>query len=141
MKLLYKPFAIFAGVIGHRTGRTAFQAVWSHLGGEEEKPPSPRAGRVGLAQVAGSAALEAATIAATAAVFEQLAARVFHHLFGAWPEKPPQSAESSEPTERSGSTEPSGATEPSRSTDHPRSVEPAASAPAAPAQPAAHPPA
>jgi len=92
MKLLYKPFAIFAGVIGHRTGRTAFEAVWSHVG-EDEKPPSPRAGRLGLAQVAGSAALEAATVAAIAAVFEQLAARVFHHLFGAWPEKPPEQTE------------------------------------------------
>lgn len=87
MKFLYKPFGIIAGVIGHRTGRTAFQAVWTHVG-DDEKPPSPRAGRLGLAQVAGSAALEAATIAAVAAVIEQLAARLFHHLFGAWPEKP-----------------------------------------------------
>jgi len=93
MKLLYKPFGIIAGVIGHRTGRTAFEAVWSRVGGEEEKPPSPRAGRLGLAQVAGSAALEAATIAAVAAVIEQLAARAFHHLFGAWPEKRPEPTE------------------------------------------------
>lgn len=88
MKLLYKPFAIFAGVIGHRTGKTAFQAVWSQVG-QEQQPPSPRAGRIGLVQVAGVAALEAATIAAVAAVIDQLAARAFHNLFGAWPEKPP----------------------------------------------------
>jgi hypothetical protein len=91
MKLLFKPFEIFAGVIAHRTGRTAFQAMWSRMG--EEEPPSPLAGRVGLAQVAGSAALEAATIAAAAAMADQLAARVFHHLFGAWPEKPPEPTE------------------------------------------------
>jgi hypothetical protein len=93
MKLFYRPFAIVAGVIGHRTGRTAFEAVWSHVGGEET-PPSPRAGRVGLVQVAGTAALEAATIAAAAAVADQLVARIFHHLFGAWPESPPGPAES-----------------------------------------------
>ena len=93
MKLLYKPFNLVAALVGHRAGRMTFQAVWSRLG-EEEKPPSPRAGRVGLASLAGSAALEAATTAAVTAVIEQLTARAFHHLFGAWPEKPP------EPTER-----------------------------------------
>ena len=89
MKLLYKPFGIITAVLAHRIGRTAFQAVWSRVG-EDEKPPSPLAGRVGLARVAGSAALEAATIATVSAVIEQLAARLFHHVFGAWPEKPPE---------------------------------------------------
>src|SRR5215469_3725725 len=100
MKLLFKPFAILAGVIAHRTGRTAFEKMWSHVG-EEEKPPSPLSGRIGLAEVAGSAAFEAATIAAIAAVIDQLAARVFHHLFGAWPEKPPEPEKPAapEPTE------------------------------------------
>jgi len=87
MKLLYKPFAIFAGVIGHRTGRTAFKAVWSHVA-DDEGPPSPRAGHVSLAKVAGAAALQAGTIAGIGAAIDQLAARAFHHLFGAWPEKP-----------------------------------------------------
>lgn len=85
------PFAIVAGVIGQRTGRKAFKAVWARLGGETEKPPSPKAGRVSLAHVAGSAALEAATIAGIAAAVQQISARVFHHLFGAWPEKPKKS--------------------------------------------------
>jgi hypothetical protein len=89
MKLLYKPLGIITAALAHRIGRTAFQAVWSRVGGEE-RPPSPLAGRVGLAQIAGSAALEAATIATVSAVIEQLAARLFHHMFGAWPEKPPE---------------------------------------------------
>jgi hypothetical protein len=87
MKLFYTPFAIVAGVVGHRTGRTAFEAVWSRVGAEEI-PPSPLTGRVSLVQLAGSHALEAATIAAVAAVTDQLVARIFHHLFGAWPENP-----------------------------------------------------
>jgi hypothetical protein len=89
MKLLYKPLGIITAALAHRIGRTAFQAVWSRVG-EDALPPSPLAGRVGLAQVAGSAALEAATIATVSAVIEQLAARLFHHMFGAWPEKPPE---------------------------------------------------
>ena len=92
MKLLYKPFNIVAALLGHRAGHMAFQAVWSRLG-EDPRPPSPKAGRVGLVSLASSAALEAATTAAAAAVLEQLTARVFHHLFGAWPEKPPEPAE------------------------------------------------
>ena len=106
MKFLYLPFAIIAGVIGHRTGRKAFQAVWARLGGETEKPPSPKAGRVGLAQVAGSAALEAATIAGIAAAVQQLTARVFHHLFGAWPEKPKEPPVADESTAEESEAEP-----------------------------------
>ncbi len=94
MKLLYKPLGIITAVLAHRIGRTAFQAVWSRVGAQD-RPPSPLAGRIGLAQVAGSAALEAATIATVSAVIEQLAARLFHHIFGAWPEKPPQPTEPS----------------------------------------------
>jgi hypothetical protein len=93
MKLLYKPFNVVVELVGHRAGRAAFQAVWSRLG-EDERPPSPRAGRVGLFPLAGSAALEAATTAAVTAVIEQLTARAFHHLFGAWPEKPAEPTES-----------------------------------------------
>lgn len=88
MKFFYMPFAVIAGVIGQRAGRKAFRAVWSRVGGETEEPPSPKAGRLSLVRVAGSAALEAATIAGIAAAVQQLTARVFHHLFGAWPEQP-----------------------------------------------------
>ncbi len=89
MKLLYKPFSMFAGQFATRLGRSAFAAMWAKVG-EGEHPPQPAAGRRNLAAVAGSAALEAATMAAAAAVVDQLAARAFHHLLGAWPVKPPE---------------------------------------------------
>lgn len=89
MKLLYKPFSIFAKSIGTKVGKNAFHAVWERVGDSEE-PPSPTAGRVSLPRVAASAALEAATMAAIGAAIEQLTARGFHHLIGAWPEKKPE---------------------------------------------------
>ena len=88
MKLLYKPFSILAKSIGTRLGKSAFDTVWERVGDTEE-PPSPTAGRVSLPRLAASAALEAATMAAVSAAIEQLTARGFHHLIGAWPEKAP----------------------------------------------------
>lgn len=88
MKFLYKPFSIMARSVGSRLGKSAFDTVWERVGDSDE-PPSPTAGRVGLARVAASAALEAATMAAVSAAIEQLTARGFHRLIGAWPEKAP----------------------------------------------------
>jgi hypothetical protein len=89
MKFLYKPFSIVAKSIGTRLGKSAFDTVWERVGDSEE-PPSPTAGRVSLPRVAASAALEAATMAAISAAIEQLTARSFHRLIGAWPEKAPE---------------------------------------------------
>ena len=87
VKLVYKPFAIIAGTIGKKLGQAAFESVWASVG-EGEKPPKPTAGPRPLTHVAATAALEAATRAAAGAVVDQLAARMFHHLLGAWPDKP-----------------------------------------------------
>jgi len=88
VKLVYKPFSILAKSVGTRLGKSAFDAVWARVG-NSEVPPSPTAGRVNLAYLAASAALEAATMAAISASIEQLTARGFHYLIGAWPEKAP----------------------------------------------------
>ena len=88
MKFLYKPFSIMAKTVGSRLGKTAFDQVWERVG-DSEKPPSPTAGRVSLPRVAASAALAAATMAAIGAAIEQLTARGFHHLIGAWPDQAP----------------------------------------------------
>lgn len=87
MKLLYAPFSIVAGVLGARAGRTAFTALWSRI--SDSPKPSPKAPDASLAGVALAAALEGATLAASGAVVSNLSARLFHHLFGAWPEQQP----------------------------------------------------
>jgi hypothetical protein len=89
MKFVYKPFQLLARSLGTKLGKTAFQSVWTKVG-DGEHPPSPTAGRVSVPKVAAAAALEAATMAAIGAAIDQLTARSFHHLIGAWPEKPPE---------------------------------------------------
>jgi hypothetical protein len=89
MGVLYKPLGILAGMVKKRAGKAASVKVWAQLG-HPEGPPSPTAGKQSIAFLAASAALEAATLAAVAAAVDQLFARVFHHLFGAWPGKPPE---------------------------------------------------
>ncbi|HWD85155.1 MAG TPA: DUF4235 domain-containing protein [Solirubrobacteraceae bacterium] len=96
MKFIYKPFSILAKSVGTRLGKSAFDTVWERVGDSEE-PPSPTAGRVSLARVAASAALEAATMAAVGAAIEQLTARGFHRLIGAWPEKAPEAEQQALP--------------------------------------------
>ncbi len=87
MKLLYKPFAIVAGILGTILGKRAFKALWTRID-DSPSPPPPRTGEAGLIEVAAGAALQAATVAAIAAAVDRLMARTFHHLFGVWPEKP-----------------------------------------------------
>ena len=85
MKLLYTPFSIVFGILGARAGRKTFDAIWGGI--SDDPKPSPKQADVSLGRVAFSAALEGATLAAASAVAAQLSVRVFHHLFGAWPEK------------------------------------------------------
>lgn len=85
MKLLYKPFSIVSGVIGARVGRKAFTTLWDGIA--DAPKPSPNDPEAGLVRITASAALEAATLAASAALFNQLSLRLFHYLFGVWPDK------------------------------------------------------
>jgi hypothetical protein len=87
MGVLYKPFSIVAKMLGKRVGRTAFANVWSQVG-DGEGPPASNAGHRSVLSVFWTAALQAAVLAGVGAVIDQLTARVFHQLFGAWPGKP-----------------------------------------------------
>jgi hypothetical protein len=91
VRLLYKPFGIAAGILGARAGKQAFRAIWS--GVSETPKPSPGEPNAGFAQVVVSAAIEGATLAAVGAAVNLLAARAFHHLIGAWPDKPKSAPE------------------------------------------------
>jgi hypothetical protein len=86
MKLLYKPFALVAGIAGTVLGERAFKALWARID-DSPAPPPAGTGEAGLIEVAAGAALQAATVAAIAATVDRLMARTFHHLFGVWPEK------------------------------------------------------
>lgn len=83
MKLLYKPFALIAGLIGAKLGRSIFQNLWAKLDGAEA--PSGTSEDASLGKVVSAKALEAATLAATAAAADRAGRRSFQYLFGVWP--------------------------------------------------------
>ncbi len=82
-KLLYKPFAIIAALMGARLGRNVFRQVWTMV--SDAEPPLPTEAESSLPKVVGAAALEAATMAAVAAAVNRASARWFHYLTGLWP--------------------------------------------------------
>jgi Protein of unknown function (DUF4235) len=86
MKLLYKPFALIAGLIAARLGRALFQGLWRKI--DAEPPPKPGTGEASLGKVVGAQALQAGVMAGVAAAVNRMFARTFRHLVGAWPDKP-----------------------------------------------------
>lgn len=82
MRLLYIPFGILAGIVSARIGKKTFEAIWP---GPVPKPGEPDAS---FSRVVIGAAVQGATLAGVAAAVKLIFARVFHHLIGAWPDKP-----------------------------------------------------
>ena len=92
MKILYKPFAIIAGIISARLGRSVFKQLWATI--DEDEPPDPRTADASMTKVIGAAALKAATMASVAAAVDRTSAKWFHYLTGIWPgEKRAEKAE------------------------------------------------
>jgi hypothetical protein len=91
MKILYKPFAIIAGVLGARLGKKAFQSLWAKI--DDSEPPAPNTEQASLGKVVAARSLEAATMAGIAAVVDRASARSFHHLTGIWPGPKEQSGD------------------------------------------------
>ena len=87
MGVLYKPFSILARMLAKRMGQAAVSDLWGRVG-DSAGPPPPNAGRRPLGSVFATAAVQAAILAGVGAVVDQLAARAFHQIFGAWPGKP-----------------------------------------------------
>jgi Protein of unknown function (DUF4235) len=83
MKLLYKPFALIAGLIAARLGHSVFKQIWSQI--DDEQPPKPTTADAKVPKVVAAAALEAAALAGVAAVVDRAGARAFEYLTGFWP--------------------------------------------------------
>jgi hypothetical protein len=88
MKILYKPFAIIAGLIGARIAKSVFRALWSRV--DDGEPPKPTTAGASFGKVVGAAALEAATMAGVGAAVDRAGARTFQHLTGIWPGDKPK---------------------------------------------------
>jgi hypothetical protein len=94
MKILYKPFAIIAGIIAARIGRNVFKTLWRKI--DEGEPPTPRTENASMPKVVAAAALEAATMAGVAAAVDRASAQSFHYLTGIWPGDKPKKDEEEE---------------------------------------------
>jgi hypothetical protein len=88
MKILYKPFAIIAGLISARIAKAIFQALWSRI--DDADPPKATTANASFPKVVGAAALEAATMAGVGAAVDRAGARTFEHLTGIWPGDKPK---------------------------------------------------
>lgn len=83
MRILYKPFAIIAGIIGARLGQKVFRALWAKI--DDAEPPAATTPQASLPKVVGASALEAATTAGIAAAVDRASMKSFHYLTGIWP--------------------------------------------------------
>ncbi|HZO77404.1 MAG TPA: DUF4235 domain-containing protein [Solirubrobacteraceae bacterium] len=83
MKLLYKPFALIAGIVGAKLGERAFRALWAQL--DSDEPPKPTLREATTGKVVAAAALEAAVHSGAKAATTRATARSFHYLTGFWP--------------------------------------------------------
>jgi hypothetical protein len=83
MKLLYKPFAVIAGIIGAKLGESLFRALWAKL--DSDDPPKPTRRDATTGKVVAAAALEAAAHSGAKAATRRASARSFHYLTGYWP--------------------------------------------------------
>ena|SRR5947209_15815051 len=83
MKVLYKPFAVVAGIIGAKLGQRLFRAVWAKL--DSGEPPEPTRQEASTGKVVAAAALQAAAHSGAKAATTRATARSFHYLTGFWP--------------------------------------------------------
>jgi hypothetical protein len=88
MRLLYKPFAMIAGFIAARLGKSVFGSIWSAI--DDAPPPVPTTGEAGVGKVIGAQALQAAVMAGARAGVDRAFARSFYYLVGIWPGKAPK---------------------------------------------------
>jgi hypothetical protein len=89
MRLFYKVFARVTGGFAARIGKSVFKSVWSRID-EAGDPPKPTRLDASLSKVVLGAALEATTMAVTAAIVERATASTFSYLFGVSPEPEPK---------------------------------------------------
>jgi Protein of unknown function (DUF4235) len=88
MKLLYKPFAIIAGIVGARLGQAVFKQLWAQV--DDGEPPTRKTPDASLGKVVGATALEAATVAGVGAAVDRASRRSFEYLIGIWPGDKPK---------------------------------------------------
>ncbi|MGN6170797.1 MAG: DUF4235 domain-containing protein [Solirubrobacteraceae bacterium] len=83
MKVLYKPFAVIAGIVGAKLGERMFRVVWAKV--DSGDPPKPTLREAPTGKVVVAAALQAAAHSSAKAATSRATAQSFHYLTGFWP--------------------------------------------------------
>jgi hypothetical protein len=86
MKLLYKPFAIVAGLVASRTAGAIFRRLWAFLAKETEMPQAMEQSR-GWAEVVVAAMLQGAVFGGVKALVDRTFATGYFRRTGVWPGK------------------------------------------------------
>jgi hypothetical protein len=85
-KLLYKPFAIIAGVVASRVAGAIFKRLWAFLSKETEMPQAMEQYR-GWTEVVGAALLKGAVFGGVKAFVDRAFATGYLRRTGVWPGK------------------------------------------------------
>jgi hypothetical protein len=86
MKLLYKPFAIIAGLIASRAAGAIFRRLWTFLSKETEMPQALEQSR-GWTKVVAAAMLKGAVFGGVKALVDRTFATEYFRRTGIWPGK------------------------------------------------------
>ncbi len=86
MKLLYKPFAILAGVVASRAAGAIFKRLWAFLAKETEMPQAMEQSR-GWSEVVVAAMLKGAVFGGVKALVDRTFATGYFRRTGVWPGK------------------------------------------------------
>ena len=85
-KLLYKPFAIAAGIVAARTAGAIFKRLWTFLARETEMPQALEQSR-GWFEVVVAATLKGAVFGGVKAFVDRAFATGYFRRTGVWPGK------------------------------------------------------
>ncbi len=86
MKLLYKPFAIVAGLVASRAAGAIFRRLWAFLAKETEMPQAMEQSR-GWTEVVAAAMLKGAVFGGVKALVDRTFAAEYFRRTGVWPGK------------------------------------------------------
>ena len=85
-KLLYKPFAIIAGVVASRVAGAIFERLWAFLAKETEIPQAMEQSR-GWNEIVAAAILKGAVFGGVKALVDRTFATGYFRRTGVWPGK------------------------------------------------------
>jgi hypothetical protein len=83
MKLLYKPFAIIAGIAAGFLSKKLFEQIWGWI--DDREPPKPTHEETTWGKVLAAALVEGVTFKVTRAAVERAGATAFAGATGVWP--------------------------------------------------------